>query len=183
MFEDCPNNKSIAWYDDALWSVENLEFKLKKVTYPHHICCELITPLAIKSKHILGLSLGFSFKNKLFNSFKIYMADKTTESFFTFHKTKMLGDKMNLKSDVNGYLNYKLEIKEELHLEDNPNYPCINYKVEGEYHKCLENEIIGNLFNYINCTPPWMTDNKQLWCQGRLKFTSEYWKYTDKVLL
>ena len=190
--EDCPiKNRSYAWYDDdavAAPGVENLQFKLKKVSYPHHICCELVTPKAVRSYQILGLSLAFSFENKLFSSFKIFMSDKTTESFFTFHKSKMLGDKINLKADINGFMNYKVEIKEEMHLEDDPNYPCIEYKIEGEYHKCLENEIVSNLFNHINCTPPWMTENQDLWCKGRLKFKSdlsfsEYWKYTDQVLL
>ena len=50
------------------------------------------------------------------------MADNLTDSFFTFYKTKMLGDKIRSKPDVNGFLTYKIEIKEEIHLENDPNY-------------------------------------------------------------
>lgn len=186
---DCPvENKSFVWYDTDDWPEQKLKFKLKKVSYPHHICCELETPIFKESSQMLGLNFAYSFVNKSFNSFKIFMSDKVTDSFFTFHKTKMLGEKIMIKGDINGVVSYKIEIKEDIHLAENPNYPCIEYNIEGDYHECLENEIVSNWYKNINCTPHWLTDNKDLWCKGKMKFKSskditEYWKYTDKVLL
>ena len=108
--------------------------------------------------------------------------------FFSFHKTKILGDKIVTKPDLHGFLSYKIEIKEEIHLEDDPNYKCIDYNIAGDYHKCLEKVVMSNTFNYMNCTPPWMTEDKDLWCKGRLKLKSEsslmdYATYIDEVLL
>ena len=184
--DDCPIEKESWSWSKTEW--ENLRFKLKKVPYPHHICCELVPPKFAESSHIVGIQLAFSFTNKSFNSYRIFMADNLTESFFTFHKNKMLGDKIRSKPDINGFLTYKIQIKEEIHLEDDPNYHCINYNTAGEYHKCLEKVIMNDLLNHLNCTPPWMTDDKDLWCRGRLPLKSEsfYLEYAtviDEILL
>ena len=31
---------------------------------------------------------------------------------------------------------------------------------------CRENEMITQHSQYLNCTPPWMTDDENLWCKG-----------------
>ena len=45
-------------------------------------------------------------------------------------------------------------------------YPCIDYKI-GNYAECVENEMIQKVLSFMNCTPPWMTDNDILWCEGK----------------
>ena len=188
--DDCPiEEQSKIMYNNENEEViyENLTFKLSNVLYPHHICCEMITPKAASSNHILGFSLSFSFMNKSFDSYKILLSDKLSASKFDIHKTKMLGDKILSKSDIKGFLNYKIEIEEELHLEEDPNYLCIDYTIDGEYTKCLENEHIQKMFKFQNCTPPWMTENKDLWCTGRLQLNashiSSYVKFINELAL
>ena len=63
---------------------------------------------------------------------------------------------------------------EEENLEKDPKYPCIDYKISREYAKCVENEMVRQNSQYLNCTPPWMTDNEDLWCNGTYE-----WNTTD----
>ena len=72
--------------------------------------------------------------------------------------------------------NYKIKILEDQKLEEDPNYPCIDYDVIGEYSQCLEEEILRQNSYFINCTPPWMTNNQDLWCKGELYFDSKFLK-------
>ena len=60
---------------------------------------------------------------------------------------------------------YKIQIWEDKKLEGDPAYPCIDYKIQGEYAECVENEIVQQSMKILNCTPPWMTENEALWCK------------------
>ena len=188
--EDCAiEGKSKIWYttkEKEEGVSENIKFKLKHALYPHHLCCELITPKAASHHHIAAISLRFSFLNKSFGSFEIFFGDKLN-SFFSLHKTRILGDKIIAKSDSNGYLNFIIEIEEDQHIEDDPNYSCTDYKIEGEYHKCLENEYVTKMLNLLNCTPPWLTENKDFWCSEGKQFDmshlAEYMKFYYDVSL
>ena len=57
---------------------------------------------------------------------------------------------------------------EEQKLANDPNYPCTDYKINGQYSNCLEDEMVRQNLEFLNCTPPWMTDNENLHCKGRL---------------
>ena len=59
------------------------------------------------------------------------MADQITASFFDQYKSNMFGDE--IKSSGSGQMNYKVKIKEDIRLENEPNFPCIDYKIIGEY--------------------------------------------------
>ena len=87
-------------------------------------------------------------------------------SYFYQHKY-MLGNK--LESPKEGFMKYKVKVLEDIKLEDDPKKPCTDYKIRGEYARCVENEIIQQNLKYLNCTPPWMTENKDLWCKGMHK--------------
>ena len=187
--EDCAiQNKSFLIYsseENNDFIFKNLKFKLRNALYPHHICCELITPVPKDARfnQAMVFILEFSFENKSFGSFQIFLADKTSSSFYDMHKTKMLGDKLTSKPGMDGLTTYIVEIEEEQHLEDDPNYPCIDYQIEGEYHKCLENEHMSKMLHFLNCTPPWMTENKQIWCKPGLQFDmSQISEYLTFVL-
>ena len=69
------------------------------------------------------------------------MADQMTASIFDQHKEVMLGDRLVSSND--GYMVYKVKILEDSNIEGDPKYPCKDYKIIGEYAKCLENEIIN----------------------------------------
>ena len=81
-----------------------------------------------------------------------------------------MGDKIQ-SYDIGGR-KYKVAIMEDEKLEGDPKYPCIDY-ARGEYAKCVENEMVGKVFRFLNCTPPWMTDNQDFWCKGKIQFASE----------
>ena len=101
------------------------------------------------------------------------MADKLTASIFDQNKLSiMLGDKLLSGSRYNGYMVYKVRIREDISLENDPHNPCFDYKIMGEYAQCVENEIIEDNFKYLNCTPPWMTENEDIWCKGVKQFNS-----------
>ena len=75
--------------------------------------------------------------------------------------------------DKIGSNKYHIKISEEVHLENDPSYPCIDYKRQGEYGECLEKEYLEKLLSMINCTPPWFTKNEDLWCKGKPVFETE----------
>ena len=64
--EDCAiEGKSKIWYttnEKEEGVSENIKFNLKHALYPHHLCCELITPKAASHHHIAAISLRFSLK-------------------------------------------------------------------------------------------------------------------------
>ena len=83
---------------------------------------------------------------------------------------------------------YKIKIIEHHNLERDPNYPCIDYKIPGDYGNCLEEEILKENSKFVNCTPPWMTDNEDLWCKGHYKLnpkisTSIYGKFLYSIAI
>ena len=41
----------------------------------------------------------------------------------------------------------------------------------GEYDVCLEEEYVTQTLHLMNCTPPWMTDNEDVWCGAGLEVT------------
>ena len=84
----------------------------------------------------------------------------------------MLGDK--IVSSDNGLMTYKIKIFEDVKIEGDPKFPCIDYKIKGEYANCVEKEMIRQNSKFLNCTPSWMTDNDTLWCKGKQKLDSNF---------
>ena len=60
-----------------------------------------------------------------------------------------------------GYIEYKVKIYEEIHLEEDPHFPCRTYSTAGEYDACLEAEYVRQTVDLMDCTPPWMTDSQE----------------------
>ena len=58
-------------------------------------------------------------------------------------------------------------------MENDPQYPCNVYEENGDYHKCLENDFVEQNLLLLNCTPPWMTENEELWCREKRTFGSK----------
>ena len=86
----------------------------------------------------------------------------------------MLGEKIFVRDNTdNVRVHYRIKIVENIKLEGDPNYPCIDYEVEGEYAKCVENGMLKETLKFMNCTPPWMTSNENFWCHGNLTFRTE----------
>ena len=175
--KDCPGgNESFIYYGDTEEFIELVQFELTKaLTY--HRCCKLIQP---KTSHpVMWIEFAWPAFNDKGNpelAFKVFLADQLTSSYFDLHKTIMLGDGIDsqkasgLMNYQVGIRNYKVKIMEDQKLEGDPNYPCIHYNAIGKYSKCIEDEMVRQNLIFLNCTPPWMTDNEVLWCKREYDF-------------
>ena len=179
--EECPT--AIFWFQNNVSQVQT-EFVFAKALNPHYICCKVVPPKLSQISPVISVHLFLSNNSHILNifrvknaterspvqSFKVFLADQVTASFFDQHRTILDGDK--IVSDNSGFMKYKVKIIEEERLEDDPKYPCIDYKTRGLYAKCVENEIVRQQTYFLNCTPPWMTDNEDYWCKGKFAFES-----------
>ena len=179
--EECPT--AIFWFQKNMSQVQ-ADLKLVKALNPHHICCQVIPPKLSQTSPLISVHLFFTNNSHILNIFsvknaserspvqaiKVFLADKVTASFYDQQRTILDGDK--IVSDNSGFMKYKVKIIEEERLEDDPKYPCIDYKTRGLYAKCVENEIVRQQTEFLNCTPPWMTDSEDHWCKGKFGFES-----------
>ena len=174
--EDCPSvENSYAWYEpnksDPV-DFKHIKFELTKGLYPNPICCKVIHPKDAQNKIMNGLEIAFKSSSRNYKSMKVLISDKVSSSVFEQHNTNVLGDKILSPQNENGYNHFKVKVFQEIHLENDPNYPCIDYKYPGEFHKCLESEFLNENMKILNCTAPWMTDDEELWCKGNLTLNS-----------
>ena len=147
-------------------SKQRMEFQLTKCLYPYHTCCKVVPPKLSKSHSINNLYLNYEVSSSsLIQSFKVLLSNQKTASIYDLHKGIMLGDK--IVSVTNGFRHFKVRIKEEDNMPEDPKYPCIEYRVQGEFSKCFEKEMLEQNSRFLNCTPPWMTDNEDIWCKGK----------------
>ena len=166
--QKCPN---ILWKfknQTSRETVKNTTIELTRALDPYHMCCKYIPPKLSKFYPVIDFRLEASKTN--ITSFKVFMADQLTASYFDLHKKIMIGDKIVTVND--GWTEYKVQIIENNMIEGDPKYECIDYKTKGKYAKCIENEIIRENSKFLNCTPPWMTENETLWCIGKNKLNN-----------
>ena len=172
--KQCPSgNGSYIYFgaqtDKLEW--EAVKFSLTKALTPYHKCCKVVRPNSTYSVNQIEFAWpAFKDDGNPTIFLKVFLSDHLTASYFDLHKTTMLGDKIDSNratgfTEVAGIKNYKVKIMEDQKLEGDPKYPCVDYKKNGKYAKCLENEMVRQNLKFINCTPPWMTDNEDLWCR------------------
>ena len=128
--------------------------------FPYHLCCRVQIPEASKKYPLAGMDISLT--NKSYDSVTLLVNDEVSHSTFQQHNSKVQGD--NLQSPEGGVNTFKLKIRREIRIESDPNSNCLDYREAGEYDKCLEAEMIKQMKYFVNCTPPWMTENENLWC-------------------
>ena len=138
--KDCQTRKSSFMFYPNRRMDEKVKFNLTAALNPHLTCCKVMPSKHAKSYPLLQFKFGL-YPDIINNSFKVFMADQMTASIFDQHKEVMLGDRLVSSND--GYMVYKVKILEDSNIEGDPKYPCKDYKIIGEYAKCLENEIIN----------------------------------------
>ena len=98
---------------------------------------------------------------------------------------------MELKATLNetGYKYYKINIKEEYDLKEDPKVSCENYPTRNGYgqvhlnlnflvqicnllYQCLDEEYLNQALNIMNCSPPFLTNKKQFWCNSSIEFST-----------
>ena len=72
-----------------------------------------------------------------------------------------------------GFEKYRVQFTEETHLEGDPIFECTDYVLPQDYDQCLEAEYVRQTLLLLNCTPPWLTDNQDLWCKDRLNISDQ----------
>ena len=170
--------------DEEIRTYHQAAFELKRVLNPHHICCRLVPPsFPVQSMHFF-ISNNNSHLIHIYNltkadkasslphSFQVFLADPKTASIFDQNKVNMVGDRIVSSPSNNGFMIYRVIIMEEKRLEHDPKYPCINYKIESAYSQCLEKELVSQSLKFLNCTPPWVTENEDLWCKEKIIYES-----------
>ena len=179
---DCEKDTPTALIFDGPGKVSEpikIKYKITKALSPYHLCCKVIPPRRSQQYPLMQFWFGHYGEAARVDSFKIFLLHPNTASYYTLHQT-MLGDA--IVTTRGQRMLYKVQIMEYNHLENDPNFPCIDYKIRGEYGKCLETEIKKENFKYLNCTPPWMTDWENLWCKGKEKDNLNYTSWSEYEL-
>ena len=66
-------------------------YSLTKALYPYHLCCRIIPPKISQSYPVTYLNIYFN-RSSHYRSFKVFLADQLTASFYDLHKRTMLGE-------------------------------------------------------------------------------------------
>ena len=59
-----------------------------------------------------------------------------------------------------------------IHLKGDPKFPCRNYDA-GEYHQCLEEEYSRQFVSILNCSLPWISEKRDVWCKDNLNISDQ----------
>ena len=140
-------------------------YSLSSAMFPYHRCCRMqyIAKETLGPDSIID-SVLFAFNSSL--QFKVMMGDHKIASMYKIHEKNVFGDSLSINKEIKGGTMYKLKISKEIHLENDPKYPCKDYRQPGDYNKCLEENFLAESFELLNCTPPWLTNQENLWCEG-----------------
>ena len=150
---------------------ERFEMFLTRGIFPNGICCKANTPKLAESGilNTIYFTVTISeYRNSQVTGFKMLLSDRESSAFFMLNKFNMEGSQLVSRKNLVGQEKYKIKILEETHQEDDPNYSCRNY-LPTQYDLCLETEFTRQTLELLNCTPPWMTDSRELWCPPLLQ--------------
>ena len=164
--EDCPKMQ-VWWNENDEFKYEYLQFTMTRAIFPNHRCCRPIPSENVKKKILNGFNIYYEngkVQNKLLESIKLLLFDDKAYSVFQQNSQTMFGDGIRARLGSRGENLYKVEIKQEIHRDDDPQYPCVDYQVPGDFDLCLEEENTRLVARTLNCAPPWMTDRRELWC-------------------
>ena len=87
-----------------------------------------------------------------------------------FMKDKFDVQGSDLKINNDEYKEYRVKIHLHTHVEGNPELRCKNYDEENLYTNCLRKSHTNKIMDLIGCMPPWLVDDKILWCNSTLAF-------------
>lgn len=115
---------------------------------------------------------------------KLLLSDKETASRFRLHRFNMKGVDLKSSDGDHGLNKYMIRLQKEYHLEEDDNFQCRTYR-PGEYHQCLQKEYSRQFSDILNCTPHWLTERAELWCDDHLNVPfqtiSKYRNLLDQV--
>ena len=164
---DCPKIKGKFKLNGKHETIQ-VRMNVTRVLYPFGRCCRVLKP---KEADKYAFDFIYSYKkfsefNNYTNGFSMYLSDEKS-GLIQPQRFALEGHQLKYSRKQSGYVNYRIKVVEYHHLENDPHYPCRNYNFEGEYNQCLEKEYTNQILKILNCTPPWMTDNMNFWCQDK----------------
>ena len=182
--EDCPVHKESRVWTTGTQREEKLRFELTRALLPYHVCCRVVTPELATQEAVEVFVIAIDSDEQRYKSMKVLLSERNSYSVFRQSEKTIFGD--GLTTPETGYNLYRMKVREDLHQDNEPSYPCHNYEKLGDYDRCLENNIFKHLHKAVNFTPPWMTENSTRWWRKRLVFESkekveEYYKIYQKI--
>ena len=186
--DDCPvsilsNLRPVGVYNQSTYP---FQFKISRALLPFHQCCKIIYPEIAKKAPIQGFAITLEpDQEKTYKSLKVLMADRMSYSVLKQNVKTIYGDDIKIPSEP-GFNMYQMKVFQTVHYEEEPKYPCKDYQNIGEYDKCLEDDLLDELHKIANITPPWLTDNSDLWWRENITFKSgeiraKYYLLFEKV--
>ena len=122
-----------------------LGLTVSRGVYPSGRCCRATAPAVAERYPVYELDFLLEDKHQNkenIKGFKIILSDLMSSSIFQLHKFNMEGSPLELLMDEKGYRKYRLKMFMEVHLENDPKFPCRIYSYAGEYDRCLEEEYV-----------------------------------------
>ena len=151
-------------------------FEMTRMMHPKGKCCKVIPPKEILNSTLAGLVLKVKKKDKRFditNGYTIYLSNREEYDDYNFDFFKIDGETLSTSKDNLGYWQYKLKINEMEYLDNHKDYPCKYYTLQNDFNSCISQHYLQQNLAIMNCTPPWMTSRKDLWCPGLMKMNRE----------
>ena len=162
---------------------EYFKMFLMRGIFPNGRCCRALVPRLAEDMILNTLFYAVSVSrydnHQVTTGFKMLLSDRESAAFFMMNKFNLEGSQLSSQHKKPGQEKYKIKIIEEIHKENDPNYSCRNYQPQ-EYESCLEAEFTRQTLSLLNCTPPWMTNSRDLWCPARLYLSQNI---TDRMTL
>ena len=169
--KDCPITRVKFLKDGEEW-LQVLEMTLTRVMHPNGRCCKAIVPknasLATINTIIMVVYPYPDANPKNVLGFQLFMSDQMSAN--DFHRKKFSIDGYPLIAETKdlGYSFYNLKVNEQRYLENSDVFRCKNYPKFGDYGQCLNDLYLKQSLNILNCTAPWLTNRKELWCNKYL---------------
>ena len=136
---DCPELRAVFKDDEKIEEIQ-LEMNLTRVMYPNGRCCRAVTP-DMSRKKIISEIFFKEYTNDSsrpnVTGFQMFLSDQMSASFFRPLKFNIDGEPLKSLRKKGGYVTFRVKIHEELHLEDDPHFPCRDYQYPGKWTDTL----------------------------------------------
>ena len=167
---DCPDVR-LKLINGGHQAFKHVSFKLSSMVHPSGRCCKVLPPEDINYSTLGGILLRIDLKAnvKFVEGFRIFLSNREESNDFHINSFNMHHDQLMASKLELGYMQYDLEIHENLFLENNDDFQCKYYKHNGDYNSCLSKEYLSQQLSILNCTPPWLTTSEDLWCPSLMK--------------
>ena len=146
----------------------NLEKTLTRPIYPNGRCCRTIQPELARKYPLYELTSNQT-------GYRMFLYDSRHFSILRKSFVDFEGEHIENKGrhQEGGFEKYRVQFTEETHLEGDPMHECTDYALAPDYDQCLETEYVGQTLRLLNCTPPWLTERRDLWCPARLSLSDQ----------